>query len=64
MQIQRADKLDKAAEKAKNDKKSKRGSVASATEEGEMDEATLDWWSKYLASVETMIQVIVGIGFA
>lgn len=43
-------------DKGKKKKKKKKGDEA---EEEEPDESMLDWWSKYFASIETMMEVWV-----
>ena len=44
---------DKEKERKKKKKKKKGGEV----EEEELDESMLDWWSKYFASIETLMEV-------
>jgi hypothetical protein len=44
---------EKDKKQAENQKKKKKGSL----DEDEPDMDALDWWSKYFASVETMIRV-------
>ena len=38
-------------------KKKKKDASGADGEDGDMDMENLDWWSKYFASVETMIRV-------
>lgn len=45
------------AEEEKEKKKKKKKGTAEEPEEEEPDESTLDWWSKYFASIDTMKEV-------
>lgn len=45
---------EKEKEKEKKKKKKKKGEDL---EDEEPDESMLDWWSKYFASIETMMEV-------
>ncbi|XP_046877160.1 otoferlin isoform X8 [Hypomesus transpacificus] len=45
---------DKEKERKKKKKKKKGGEV----EEEELDESMLDWWSKYFASIETLMEIL------
>ena len=38
-------------------KKKKRNKGGEDPEEEELDESMLDWWSKYFASIETLMEV-------
>lgn len=45
---------EEAKEEKKKKKKKKKGEVE---EDDETDERMLDWWSKYFASIETLMEV-------
>ncbi|KAF4082507.1 hypothetical protein AMELA_G00152170 [Ameiurus melas] len=44
-------------EKEKEKKKKKKKKKGEEVEEEEQDESVLDWWSKYFASIETMMEI-------
>ena len=52
---------EKTKAEKKAEKKKKRRDSAASGEEDELDEQCLDWWSKYFASMETMIRVRHGM---
>ena len=47
----------KEVENEKDKRKKKKKKKGEAEEEEETDESTLDWWSKYFASIETHMEV-------
>lgn len=50
------------AEEEKERKKKKKKGTSDEAEEEEPDESTLDWWSKYFSSIDTMKEVRPGHG--
>ncbi|XP_059897346.1 otoferlin isoform X3 [Gadus macrocephalus] len=48
----------KEVENEKDKKKKKKKKKGEAEEEEETDESTLDWWSKYFASIETHMEIL------
>ena len=49
--------LQNEEEKEKERKKKKKKKKGGEVEEEELDESMLDWWSKYFASIETLMEV-------
>ncbi|XP_067099003.1 otoferlin-like [Osmerus mordax] len=51
-------KVDMEDEKEVKGKKKKRNKGGEDPEEEELDESMLDWWSKYFASIETLMEIL------